>query len=188
MTLREAFARKQRKEHPHMLLPTIDPDARIIWPYVEIGNGVGIGPGCIIGYQGVGYIKEDGSWLHIPQIGRVIIGNEVDIYPGTHIQRGTIDNTIIGARTVIGHNCNIAHNVRIGEDCMLTNAVNLGGSVIIGDNVYIASGVIIKDHVTISDNVHIGQGSNVLEDLTKSGWWYKGNPARLFREVKDGDV
>ena len=185
---RAEFAKEQRKKFPDMLLPIVAPEALLIWPYVKVAENVSVGPGSVIGYQGTGYTREDGEWSHIPQIGRVVIEADVHIYSGVHIQRGTVEDTVIGKGTVIGHNCSIGHNVKIGKNCMLTNGIIVSGSCVIGDNVYIAPGVIIKDHVGIADNVHIGQGSNVLRDLERSGWWYKGNPATLFREVKEGDV
>jgi len=185
---RKTFAIKQRKRYPELLKPVIDPDARIIWGYVELSINVTIGPKCVIGYQGVGYVHDDNQWLHIPQVGKVVINENVHIYPGTHIQRGTIDNTIIGEGTIIGHNCNIAHNVHIGKNCLLTNGVIVAGSTHIGDNVYIGPGVIIRNNVKILDNVHIAQGSNVLNDLTMANYWYMGNPAKLSRMVREGDV
>ena len=184
---RKQFAMEQREKYPNLLCPVIDPDARLIWPYVKVGRNVGIGPGCVIGFQGVGYIKNDNEWLHIPHVGNVIIGDNVSVYPGAHIQRGTLEDTVIGDGTIIGHNCNIAHNCKIGKNCMLTNNVIVSGSVEVGDNVYIAPGVIIRDHVKIADNVCIGQDANVLGDLVEGDYWYTGTPARRTREVREGE-
>ena len=181
------FAHTQRAAYPQLMHSVIDPDARLIWGYVKVGHNVGIGPFCLIGFQGVGYTHEDGKWIHIPQVGKVIIGDNVHIFPGTHIQRGTVDDTVIMDGTIIGHNCNIAHNCVIGENCMLTNNVVISGSVEIGDNVYIAPNVTIRDHVKIADNVFIGQGSNVLKDCDKPGWVYYGSPVRPVRKREESD-
>lgn len=183
---RYKFAIEQRKKYHHMLVPTIDPSAHINYQYVELGDRVWIQHGCVIGEPGVGYIwdKENKEWLHIPQVGRVLIGDDVHIFPRVHILRGTVGDTTIGRGSILGHQSHIGHNVVMGENCLLAAFACVTGSCVLGDEVYLAPRVTVKDHVKIADRVLIGQHSNVLTDCDKRGWIYYGNPAKPIRVRK----
>jgi len=173
------FYRKQRDRVPES--PYIHPSVDI--PYwVEIGRNVTIHENCVIGSQGFGFVRdEDGRWLHGPHTGKVIIGDDVEIFPGTIIDRGTVSNTVIGRGTKIGPRCLIGHNSVVGENCILTGNVVLNGSCRVGDDVWIGSMSSIMNKVTVGDAVYIGTCSNVIRDV-ESNVVIAGNPARVLRD------
>ena len=175
MNKRLKFALEQIKKHPRK--PFIHPSVNIP-DWVKIGKNVTIHENCTIGTEGFGFAKnEDGTWLHIPQSGTVIIGDNVEIYAGTNIDRGTIDATIIGEGTKIDHHCHIGHNVQIGKNCLITAKTIIAGSTKIGDNAWIGIGTTIVEHITIGKNVFIGAHSNVLKSVKNDSKVY-GNPAK----------
>ena len=151
-------------------------------PFVKIGVEVTIYEGVMF-TEGFGYARDkDGRWLHIPHTGGVSIGNNVDIFPGTTVNRGTVNDTTIGHGTKIDHHCHIGHNSRIGDDCVICAGVIICGSVVIGDNVWIGPNSTVKNKVLIGNDCYIGQGSNVLRDVKHHHIAY-GNPARSeYRE------
>ena len=149
--------------------------------WVIIGKNVSIHEGVTIGSQGFGFEKDqDDNWLHIPHIGKVIIGDDVEIFEGTNICRGTVNDTIIGKGTKIDALCHIGHNVVIGENCIITAHCMIGGCVI-GNRVWVGPNSSIIQKVKIADDVLIGMGSNVVEDILQPNTVWAGNPARFFR-------
>ena len=177
---RLAFCRLQRRMHPEQAY--IDPSVRIP-QWVRIGHNVTIREGCFLGTQGFGFEPdEDGNLLHIPHSGILIIEDNVEIFEGTQIARGTVDATVIGSGTKIDVLCHIAHNVHIGRRCSIAGGSCIGGSAIIGNDVFIGTGTTIKDHVHIADRVFIGCGSNVVKDITRPNSICAGNPARFLRD------
>jgi len=154
----------------------------IIRDCVKIGNNVLIKSGAIIGNPGFGFVKdEDGNLFKFPQIGEVIIENNVEIGSNTCIDRGAFSDTIIGSGSKINNLCHIAHNVRIGNQVIITALVNISGSTIIGSNVWIAPNSTLIGHQIIGDNVLIGAGAVVLGDIPSNEVWV-GNPARFLRK------
>lgn len=143
---------------------------------VIIGNNVIIQPGCTIGTAGFGFVKDKNGFTRFPQIGKVIIKDNVEIGSNSSIARGALSDTIIGEGTKIDNLVHIAHNVKIGNNCIITSGVHIGGSTTIGNNVWIGIGANIIDNITIGDNVIIGVGSVVLNSLI-SNKKYVGNPA-----------
>ena len=174
------FCKAQRKTYPDQ--PRVYPDTNIP-AWVRMGVNVCIHQGVFF-TDGFGYARdENGDWLHIPHVGGIVIGDDVDIYPGTTINRGTAEDNIttIGPGTKIDHHCHIGHNSTIGENCVICAGVIVCGSAIIGNNVWIGPGSIIKNKVYIADNVYIGCASNVVSDITISNSLVYGNPARVQR-------
>jgi UDP-3-O-[3-hydroxymyristoyl] glucosamine N-acyltransferase len=154
----------------------------IIRDCVKIGNNVLIKSGAIIGNPGFGFVKdEDGNLFKFPQIGEVIIENNVEIGSNTCIDRGAFSDTIIGSGSKINNLCHIAHNVRIGNQVIITALVNISGSTIIGNYVWIGPNSTLKGHQIIGDNVIIGAGAVVLGDIPSNEVWV-GNPARFLRK------
>jgi len=179
MNDRLKFALEQRKKYPTH--PFIHPSVHIP-DWVEIGNNVTIHENCTIGTEGFGFVKnEDGIWLHIPHVGKVIIGDDVEIFAGTNIDRGTVDPTRIGNGTKIDHHCHIGHNVQIGENCIITAKVVIGGSTKIGNNVWIGPNSTILNKITIGNDVYIGAQTNVIKSV-EEGVVVVGNPARILRK------
>jgi len=142
-----------------------------------IGNYVYIHSGCVIGADGFGYLLLNNIQQKIPQIGQVIIQDNVEIGSNTTIDRGTISPTVIGEGTKIDNLVQIGHNCVIGKHCILCAQVGLAGSTILGDYVYLAGQVGLAGHLTLGDKVMVGAQSGVASDL-EAGKKYFGYPAR----------
>lgn len=147
--------------------------------WVTIGQKCNIHKGVYFSDTGFGYEKIDGVWVCIPHSGKVLIGDNVDIFSGTNIVRATSDDgrTIIGEGTKIDYNCHIAHNVKIGKHCLIIAGTIIGGSVEIGDNCYLGIGCMIRNKIKIGNNVTIGMGAVVVKDIPDNVT-VKGNPAK----------
>lgn len=151
-----------------------------------LGNNVKIHSGASIGQDGFGYIVSNNNIEKVPQIGRVIIQDNVEIGANTTIDRGSLNDTIIGYDTKIDNLVQIGHNVIIGNNCFIAAHTGIAGSVIIGNWTALGGGVGIKDHVKIGSHVQIVAASGVMNDI-KDGEKWGGVPARpvkqWFREV-----
>ncbi len=130
-----------------------------------IENNVHILDRCVIGKKGFGFFPNKNSNLRYPQIGVVIIRDNVEIGCGATIDRGSLSNTIIGKNTFLDNQIHIAHNVKIGENCVIAGQVGFAGSSIIGNNVFIGGQAGISGHIKIGNNVQIGGGSGVIKDI-----------------------
>ncbi len=130
-----------------------------------IGDRVNIQDGNKIGQKGFGFIPVKGKNIKFPHIGRVIIEDDVEIASGCTIDRGSVDDTVIGKNTYLDNQVHIAHNVKIGSNCMIAGQVGFAGSSIIGDNVSIGGQAGISGHLNIGNKVKIGGGSGVVKDI-----------------------
>ena len=130
-----------------------------------IGNNVVIQDNCKIGQKGFGFIPLKGKNFKFPHIGRVIIKDNVEIASGCTIDRGSVDDTVIGKNTYLDNQVHIAHNVKIGSNCMIAGQVGFAGSSKIGNNVSIGGQAGISGHLKIGNNVKIGGGSGVVKDI-----------------------
>jgi UDP-3-O-[3-hydroxymyristoyl] glucosamine N-acyltransferase len=148
----------------------------VILDETQIGRDVNIYSGAVIGSNGFGYHKIEGNLKAISHIGRVIIGDRVDIGALTMIDRGTIGDTIIGDGTKIDNSVHIAHNVKIGKNVIILAQVGIAGSCEVGDNAIIAGQVGIADHVKIGKNARVAAKSGVAKDV-KEGESVFGYPA-----------
>lgn len=138
----------------------------VIHPNTIIGNNVILFSGAKIGQIGFGYMNDlDGSYINFPHIGKVIIGDKVEIGANTCIDRGALSITSIGENTKIDNLCHIAHNVQIGKNCLIVAKAVICGSTVIGDNVYIGPSASIIDVITIQNNAVIGMGSIVRKSV-----------------------
>jgi len=148
----------------------VDDDC-IVYPNVYIGYEVRIGKrviihaGAVIGSDGFGYATEDGKHHKIPQVGGVIIGDDVEIGANTTIDRATLGATVIKQGTKIDNLVQIAHNVTIGEHCLLIAQVGIAGSCTIGDFVVLAGQVGVADHVSIGDRSMVSAQSGIRNDI-----------------------
>lgn len=161
--------------------------ARTSIQFALIGNNVLIHPGCSIGQDGYGFVffGPDGH-LKVPQTGRVLIQNDVEIGSGTTIDRGSLRDTIIGEGTKIDNLVQIGHNVTIGRHCLLAAQIGLAGSLTIGDNVALGAKVGINNHVRIGDGAQVTAMSGVKDDIPANGRWggFFAKPTKQwFREI-----
>ena len=118
-----------------------------------------------IGQKGFGFIPQKNKNIKFPHIGRVVILNDVEIASGCTIDRGSVDDTIIGNNTYLDNQVHIAHNVHIGSNCMIAGQVGFAGSSKIGDNVLIGGQAGISGHLKIGNNVKVGGGSGVVKNI-----------------------
>ncbi len=150
-----------------------------------IGENVVIQDGCNIGLKGFGFIPFKEKNFKFPHIGKVIINDDVEIASSCTIDRGSIDDTVVGKNTYIDNQVHIAHNVKIGKNCMIAGQVGFAGSSIIGDNVSIGGQAGISGHLKIGNNVKIGGGSGVVKDVEDNSI-VMGYPAVPLKEfLKD---
>jgi len=154
-----------------------------LYDNAKLQKNVTIHGGAVIGSDGFGYVKNKGKIYKFPQIGRVIIEEDVEIGANTTIDRGSLSDTIIGSGTKIDNLCQIAHNVKIGKNGLMAAMCGVSGGTIIGDNVTMGGQVGIADNLTIGDNVTIGAASVVIGNVDKGAvvWGY---PARPIAQTK----
>ncbi len=158
-------------------------DDTIIYPHVFIGERTTIGRRCIIhagasiGADGFGFLQTEHGHKKIPQIGIVILEDDVEVGANSTIDRATVSVTRIGRGTKIDDQVHVAHNCVIGENCLLCGQVGIAGSARIGNNVVMGGQAGVSDHVTIADNVTLAAQAGVFGDITEPGV-YSGYPAR----------
>ncbi len=163
-------------EEDSILYPNVS-----IYPNTVIGKRVILHSGVVVGSDGFGYVKEGKRNIKIPQMGRVVIEDDVEIGSNTTIDRATLGATIIRRGVKIDNLVQVAHNVVIGEDSIIVAQVGISGSTKIGSNVTLAGQVGVVDHVEIGDNVIVGAQSGVAYDLAPNQA-YTGSPPLPHRE------
>ena len=148
----------------------------VVYRQTRIGERVRIQAGTVIGSDGFGYVQDASRrFVKVPQIGRVEIGDDVEIGANCTIDRATLGTTRIGSGTKIDNLVQIGHNTEIGRHCCLVAQVGISGSVRLGDHCLLSGQVGVLDHVTLDDGVRVGAKSGVMRDL-RSGE-YLGYPA-----------
>ncbi|VEA69701.1 UDP-3-O-(3-hydroxymyristoyl)glucosamine N-acyltransferase [Serratia rubidaea] len=147
-----------------------------VYHEVEIGQGCLIQSGTVIGADGFGYANERGNWVKIPQLGTVIIGDRVEIGACTTIDRGALDNTLIGNGVIIDNQCQIAHNVVIGENTAVAGGVIMAGSLKIGRYCQIGGASVINGHMEIADQVVVTEWEWLCDQSPNLGY-----TLRVFR-------
>jgi UDP-3-O-[3-hydroxymyristoyl] glucosamine N-acyltransferase len=155
--------------------------ANVTLTHCIIGTRVIIHPGVQIGQDGFGFVPCNGAHRKIPQLGRVIVGDDVEIGANTTIDRGAAADTVIGTGTKIDNLVQIAHNVRIGDHCIIVSQVGISGSCTIGNHVVIGGQVGLADHVHVGDRAQIAAKSGVMRDIAP-GEIVMGYPARPIRQ------
>lgn len=142
----------------------------VVYPGSVIGANCILHSGAVIGSDGFGFAREkDGRWVKIPQMGRVVLGDDVEIGANTTIDRGALDDTVIGRGAKLDNQIQIAHNVQIGEDTAIAGCVGIAGSTTIGARCMIAGGVGIAGHLTITDDVVVSAATVVVKSIHKPG-------------------
>ncbi|RYG67326.1 UDP-3-O-(3-hydroxymyristoyl)glucosamine N-acyltransferase [bacterium] len=162
-------------------------DATVIFPsvvlyhHVHIGKRVRIHAGTVIGGDGFGYVSDGKQHHKVPQVGTVIIEDDVEIGANVTIDRATMGATRIGEGTKIDNLVQIAHNVQIGRNCILCGQVGLSGSVVVEDDVVMAGQAGLRDHVKVGKGAILGAKAGIMVDV-KAGEFVMGAPAVPQRE------
>ena len=156
----------------------------LIYPSVSIYHGSQIGERCIIhsgaviGADGFGFAPDfsatGGEWVKIPQTGRVVIGNDVEVGASTTIDRGALSDTVIGAGTKIDNQVQIAHNVTIGSCCVIAGCAAISGSTKIGNFCIIGGAANFAGHLTIADRTTISGNTSIIRSITEPGQHFTG--------------
>jgi UDP-3-O-[3-hydroxymyristoyl] glucosamine N-acyltransferase len=153
----------------------IGPNASIL--HTLIGDRVIIHPGCAIGQDGFGFVRGPRGAHKIPQVGRVIIQDDVEIGANSTIDRGAIRDTVIGEGSKIDNMVHIAHNVSIGRHCLLAGQVGISGSTTVEDGVIMGGQAGVADHLTVGAGAMLGAKAGVMSDVPPGARW-AGYPAR----------
>jgi UDP-3-O-[3-hydroxymyristoyl] glucosamine N-acyltransferase len=158
-------------------------------PFVYIGHSTVLGHRCeikpqaVIGSEGYGYAHDQqGNHFRIPHTGRVILEDDVHVGAGTAIDRGTIEDTVIGQGTKIDNQVHLAHNTEIGKNGLITAQVVTAGSTSIGDNFICGGKTAITGHIKITDNVNVAGFSGVANNVTEPGA-YGGYPLLPLKNI-----
>lgn len=154
-----------------------------VYPSTEIGNRVRIHSGSVIGADGFGYVPDNGMHRKIPQIGNVIIHDDVEIGANVTIDRGALGPTVIGKGTKIDNLVQIAHNVILGEHCLVVSQTGIAGSTKLGSYVVLAGQVGIAGHLKIGNRVQVAAQSGVMHDIPDGQKWI-WTPAQPDRQAK----
>ncbi len=153
---------------------SIGPSTRLhanvtIYDQCRVGARCVLHSGAVIGADGFGLAHEDGKWSRIPQIGKVVIGDDVDVGANTTIDRGALDDTVIEDGVKLDNQIQIAHNVHIGAHTAIAGCVGIAGSARIGSHCTIGGGAAIVGHIKIADNVNISARTLITKSLTEPG-------------------
>ena len=141
-----------------------------IYDNCEIGARAVIHSGAVIGADGLGFARDaDKHWVKIPQIGRVIIGDDVEIGANTTIDRGALDDTVIGNGVKLDNLIHVAHNCRIGDDSIMAAMAGLAGSTVVGKRVMAGGKAGFSGHLEVADDVTISADTNVTKSIDKAG-------------------
>lgn len=138
----------------------------VVKHHCEVGESCHFFSGAVIGSDGFGYAQEAGQWLKIPQVGRVVIHNNVDVGANSTIDRGALDDTIIHQGVKIDNLVQIGHNCIIGEHTVIAGCVGVAGSARIGKQCKIGGAAMVLGHLEIADGVTISPGSMITRSLT----------------------
>lgn len=143
--------------------------------HVTLGADCSIGEHCIlhagvvIGADGFGFAPIEGRWEKIEQLGAVRIGNHVEIGANSCVDRGALEDTVIGDGVKLDNLVQIGHNVQVGAHTAMAGCVGVAGSAVIGAHCTLGGGAIVLGHLTLADGVHISAASVVMRSISKSG-------------------
>jgi UDP-3-O-[3-hydroxymyristoyl] glucosamine N-acyltransferase len=151
-------------------------------PFDLISPSVILDQGAVIGAEGASIAKYKDERVLFRHYGRVVLEDNVYVGANAVVQRGRIDDTVIGKGTMISSLCVVGANTIIGQNCTLTIQSGISGSARIGDRVWLGIGSKVRDYVSICDDAFVGMGSVVTKDITEPGI-YAGNPCRFLRPL-----
>ncbi len=142
----------------------------------QIGQQCLLQSGVVIGSDGFGYAQDNGQWVPIPQVGRVLIGDRVEIGANTTIDRGALDDTVIEEGVILDNQIQVAHNVCIGKNTAIAGCVGIAGSAKIGQRCTIGGASTVLGHLEIVDDVHINAMSLVASSIKQPGCYSSSTP------------
>ncbi|HWY24209.1 MAG TPA: UDP-3-O-(3-hydroxymyristoyl)glucosamine N-acyltransferase [Nevskia sp.] len=148
----------------------------------RLGARVQVLPGAVIGSRGFGWVPSPGGWVEKPQLGAVLVGDDVEIGANTCIDRGRFDDTVIENGAKLDNQIQIAHNCRIGANTAIAACVGIAGSTVIGKNCLIGGAAGIGDGLKIADNVYISGLTMVTKSLTAPGAYGSGLPVMPVKD------
>lgn len=156
----------------------------VIYHHTIIGQRVSIHGGSVIGGDGFGYVFHDGRYVKVPQVGNVVIEDDVEIGCNSCVDRATVGSTLIQCGTKLDNHVQVAHNNRIGRHVILAGQVGLAGSVTIGDYSMLGGKAGVIDHLTLGQRVQVGAASIVTKDTPTAGilWGYPARPVQRTKE------
>ncbi|MBL8385629.1 MAG: UDP-3-O-(3-hydroxymyristoyl)glucosamine N-acyltransferase [Burkholderiales bacterium] len=163
-------------------------DGSVVHPHATILARVRIGARAIvhaqavIGSDGFGFALDAGHWIKIPQTGTVVVGDDVEIGAGTTIDRGAIEDTVIGDGVKLDNQIQVGHNVRIGAHTAMAGCVGIAGSAVIGRHCTVGGGAVILGHLVIADHVNISAGAMVTKSISAPGTYGGAYPLAPQRE------
>ena len=153
----------------------------VLYHGVKIGARANIHSGVVIGSDGFGFANDQGKWVKIPQIGGVCIGSDVEIGANTTIDRGALDDTLIGNGVKMDNQIQVAHNVQIGDHTAIAGCVGIAGSAKIGRHCGIGGGAGILGHLEITDGVQVTAMSLVTKSIKEPGVYSSGTSVEPFK-------
>lgn len=155
-----------------------------VYPGSRLGNRVMLHSGCVIGADGFGLAWDEDHWRKVAQVGRVVIGNDVEIGANTTVDRGALDDTVIEDGAKLDNLIQVAHNVRIGAHTAIAGCVGIAGSTRIGSHCQIGGAAMIIGHLEIANRVTISAGTFVAKDIREPGTYTSVQPLMPHGEWK----
>lgn len=149
----------------------------VVYPGCRIGARAILHSGVVIGADGFGIAREAGRWIKIPQVGAVVIGDDVEIGANTTIDRGTMDDTVIGDGVKLDNQIQIGHNCRVGAHTAMAGCVAVAGSAEIGSHCTIGAGALILGHLSICDHAEVSADTVISRPIRKAGTYTGMFPA-----------
>jgi len=148
-----------------------------LYPRMQIGDRVILHSGCVIGADGFGFANHEKRWEKIPQLGRVVIGNDVEVGASTTIDRGSLEDTVIEEGVKIDNQIQIGHNAQIGTHTIIAGNAGIAGSATIGKYCMIGAGVGVVGHIELVDGVVLAAGTAVSKSIKEPGVYGSGLPS-----------
>ena len=154
----------------------------VVYHGCVLGNRVGLHGGAVIGADGFGLAMDEGRWVKIPQVGRVVLGDDVEIGASSTVDRGTLDDTVIEEGVKIDNQVQIGHNCRIGAHTAIAACVGIAGSTRIGRHCRIGGAAMIQGHIEICDDVTISAATAIMKSIRQPGTYTSIHPFQEHRE------
>ncbi|MDO6562612.1 UDP-3-O-(3-hydroxymyristoyl)glucosamine N-acyltransferase [Amphritea sp. 1_MG-2023] len=159
-----------------------------LYNQVSMGSGCVIHSGAVIGADGFGFANKQGEWLKIYQLGGVQLGNRVEVGANTTIDRGALDDTVVGNGVILDNQIQVAHNVKIGDNTAIAACTAIAGSTQIGKNCTIAGACAIAGHLTIADGTHVTGMTMISKSILRAGAFSSGTVMEPHQQWKRNAV